>query len=116
MKDEIIKQVVENEMSRILWDMAIPDLSETERQFIKERLVETASECIEKCAEAQLKAWEAKPLTVFGTPPDSDEFDEVCNTCGGTGEVSQMEAVYAGEPHMADVGTAPCPDCNNQED
>jgi len=37
--------------------------------------------------------------------------EEVCETCGGTGEVSAMEAVYPGEPHMADVGTQPCPDC-----
>lgn len=37
--------------------------------------------------------------------------DEVCATCGGTGEVSRMEAVYPGEPHMADVGIGPCPDC-----
>jgi len=40
------------------------------------------------------------------------EKEEVCETCGGTGEVSVMERVYAGEPHMADVGTARCPDCN----
>lgn len=38
-----------------------------------------------------------------------------CQTCGGTGEVSKMEAVYPGEPHMADVGTQPCPDCQNNE-
>lgn len=31
-----------------------------------------------------------------------------CIYCGGTGEVSTMEAVYANEPHMADVGSAPC--------
>lgn len=40
------------------------------------------------------------------------EEDEVCETCGGTGEVSQIEQVYPNEPHTADVGTAPCPDCN----
>ncbi len=40
------------------------------------------------------------------------EGEEVCETCGGTGEVSVMEHVYAGEPHMADIGTARCPDCN----
>lgn len=37
--------------------------------------------------------------------------EPVCETCGGTGEVSQMERVYPNEPHMADVGTADCPDC-----
>jgi len=37
---------------------------------------------------------------------------EVCETCGGTGEVSCMEAVYPGEPHMAPIGTERCPDCN----
>jgi len=34
-----------------------------------------------------------------------------CQTCGGTGKVSVPEQVYAGEPHMADVGTANCPEC-----
>lgn len=45
-----------------------------------------------------------------------EEDEEVCETCGGTGEVSSMEAVYPGEPHMADVGTQPCPDCSPQFD
>ena len=42
--------------------------------------------------------------------------DEVCPTCGGTGEVSAMEQVYPGEPHMADIGTQPCPDCRSPKD
>lgn len=41
-----------------------------------------------------------------------DEDEEVCPTCGGTGEVTTMETVYAGEPHTAPVGTGRCPDCN----
>jgi len=41
---------------------------------------------------------------------------EVCETCGGTGEVSCMEAVYPGEPHMAPIGTQPCPDCCGPDD
>lgn len=40
------------------------------------------------------------------------EEEKVCETCEGTGEVSQSEQVYPNEPHMADTGTAPCPDCN----
>lgn len=36
------------------------------------------------------------------------EADDVCEYCGGTGEVSTMEQVYPGEPHMADVGTEKC--------
>jgi DnaJ-class molecular chaperone len=40
------------------------------------------------------------------------ERQEVCETCGGTGEVSCMESVYAGEPYMASVGIERCPDCN----
>lgn len=38
-----------------------------------------------------------------------------CTTCMDTGEVSRLERVYPNEPHMADVGTGPCPDCQNQE-
>lgn len=34
--------------------------------------------------------------------------EEVCEECGGTGEIVVTEAVYPGEPHMADVGTRPC--------
>ena len=30
-----------------------------------------------------------------------------CIECGGTGKVPKMEEVYAGEPHMADVGEQP---------
>lgn len=36
------------------------------------------------------------------------ETEEVCEFCGGTGEVTTMEQVYAGEPHMAPIGTATC--------
>jgi hypothetical protein len=38
---------------------------------------------------------------------------EVCEYCGGVDgeheDVTTMEQVYPGEPHMADIGTAPCP-------
>lgn len=46
------------------------------------------------------------------------DYPPVCRTCGGSGEVRSMEQVYPGEPHMADVGTEPCPDCNvkNKDD
>lgn len=33
---------------------------------------------------------------------------EVCADCLGTGEVTTMEAVYAGEPHIAPIGTRTC--------
>lgn len=39
-----------------------------------------------------------------------------CETCLGTGEVDEMEAVYPGEPHMAPIGTGRCPDCCSYED
>ena len=39
-----------------------------------------------------------------------------CRTCDGTGEVTTMEAVYAGEPHMAPIGTGKCPDCTKVDD
>lgn len=37
--------------------------------------------------------------------------DGECQTCGGDGFVRVMAPVHPGEPHMADVGTEPCPDC-----
>lgn len=42
--------------------------------------------------------------------------EEICNTCKGTRLVSAMERVYPGEPHMADIGEQPCPDCREEED
>lgn len=34
--------------------------------------------------------------------------EEVCPICSGTGEVTTMERVYPGEPHMAPIGTEKC--------
>ncbi len=34
--------------------------------------------------------------------------EDVCPDCGGTGEVTTMDRVYLGEPHMAPVGTEKC--------
>lgn len=44
------------------------------------------------------------------------EKEDLCETCGGTGEVSQMGRVYPNEPHMADIDSAPCPDCNIRDE
>jgi hypothetical protein len=43
---------------------------------------------------------------------DANDLIKPCDTCGGSGEVSVMEPVYQGEPHMADTGTASCPECS----
>jgi len=37
-----------------------------------------------------------------------DEELEVCEYCAGTGEITAMETVYAGEPHQAPTGTQKC--------
>lgn len=47
--------------------------------------------------------------------------ENVCELCGGKDgeheDISTMEAVYPGEPHMADVGSRPCPNLEaNEED
>lgn len=36
------------------------------------------------------------------------EVEEVCADCLGTGEVTTMEQVWAGEPHTAPIGTEKC--------
>ena len=36
------------------------------------------------------------------------EVTEVCALCLGTGEVTTMETVYQGEPHVAPTGTEKC--------
>ena len=36
--------------------------------------------------------------------------EKICEECGGTGEVTTMEEVYAGEQgHKAPIGTQKCP-------
>lgn len=42
--------------------------------------------------------------------------EEVCEHCGGEGEVSAMGQVYPGEPHMADIETEPCPFCQGVDE
>jgi len=37
-----------------------------------------------------------------------EEDNIPCPICGGYGEVTTMESVYSGEPHMAAIGTRPC--------
>ena len=44
---------------------------------------------------------------------ETEKYD--CETCQDTGEVSCMERVYPGEPHMANIGTEPCPDCRGAD-
>ena len=39
-----------------------------------------------------------------------------CKECGGTGELSVEEQVYAGEPHMAPIGSEPCPSCQPKKE
>lgn len=43
------------------------------------------------------------------------DVEEVCADCLGTGEITTMEQVYAGEPHMAPIGSRVCP-CQNKEE
>lgn len=47
--------------------------------------------------------------------PDEEESD-VCEMCEGTGFVTTMGYVYAGEPHMAMIDEAPCPECRSYDD
>ena len=35
-----------------------------------------------------------------------------CSSCLGNGEVSVMEKVYPGEPHVAPIGVEKCEECN----
>lgn len=73
-------------MEKVVWDIVLTDLDDGQKDFIRERMEVVATKAIEMAKD-------------------------YCETCGNTGEVRTMEAVYPGEPHMADVGTGPCPDC-----
>lgn len=39
-----------------------------------------------------------------------------CEFCEDTGEVTTMEAVYAGEPHTAPIGSGTCPHCKAEDE
>ena len=39
-----------------------------------------------------------------------------CSVCGGTGYVGEIEFVWAGEPHMAEIGEKRCYLCNSKEE
>ncbi len=58
------------------------------------------------------------PIEIYTCPrcKKECETEEVCETCLGEGEVTTMEQVWAGEPHMAPIGTAKCPDCTPEPD
>jgi hypothetical protein len=58
------------------------------------------------------------PIAIYRCAKCKKECDveDVCAECGGSGEVSTMEAVYAGEPHMAPIGSAICRNCYPPED
>lgn len=50
---------------------------------------------------------------------DDDTLEmDICDMCGGTGEVESMDDVYAGEPHVAPIGMISCPECRfrNEDD
>jgi hypothetical protein len=68
-----------------------------------ERLVEVWDELV----EMYLKEFPS------GSAPElykmiKEALEPTCDICGGTGEVTTMEQVYAGEPHMAPIGTKKC--------
>ena len=44
------------------------------------------------------------------------EDGQMCDTCGDSGEITVDEQVYPGEPHMAPIGTKPCPNCIGKQD
>jgi hypothetical protein len=46
---------------------------------------------------------------------DLPKDEEVCDICGGTGEVDVMGFVWPGEPHMAPIDSRIC-DCKIDEE
>lgn len=71
--------------------------------------------------QAELDSWYTpkntmeQQRTLLHAIKEAEEEERPCEDCNGTGEVSVMEAVYPGEPHMADVGTRKC-HCQVRED
>lgn len=57
---------------------------------------------------------EFEPILVCEKCEKECDTEEVCAECHGDGEVTTMERVYAGEPHMAPIGTATCPACGGK--
>lgn len=75
------------------------------------------SKCCKEKAVADYPVEEGNTNVVYACLKCENEceVEEVCADCLGTGEVTTIERVYAGEPHMADVGTAPC-HCQKREE
>jgi hypothetical protein len=50
------------------------------------------------------------PIEIYTCPKCKQECEgeDVCEDCLGTGEVTTMETVWAGEPHQAPIGTQKC--------
>lgn len=50
------------------------------------------------------------PIEIYSCAKCKKECDveEICALCDGTGEVTTMETVWAGEPHTAPIGTEKC--------
>lgn len=48
------------------------------------------------------------------------EDQEVCELCGGVNgeheDIDTMEQVYPNEPHMANIGSRPCPNSLSEPD
>ena len=65
----------------------------------------------------KLESWyEPKEMGIMQTLDELQEEVEVCEFCGGTGEIVVDEQVYPGEPHMASIGTRTCICQVNQHD
>lgn len=65
---------------------------------------------ISKCCRVEVPEANDEAGVIWLCPQCKNEceVEEVCADCLGTGEVTTMEQVYAGEPHTAPIGTQKC--------
>lgn len=73
---------------------------------VLDRRLEELTKMEENTNETKIEYPEIESTNELPDLPDVE--DEVCEFCGGTGEVTTMEQVYPGEPHYAPIGTQRC--------
>lgn len=82
--------------------------SQSFEDFLKDKFMEEEPAILDDDLPDAFDHWTSN-LDVDEAMKFAEEWAEFCPDCLGSGEVSTMERVYANEPHMADIGVAPCP-------
>ena len=100
-----------------MWQIIFGQLNAEEEKFIKEEIFNISLQVSDMMDQEGIIV-----ADLLEGEPEAEVEDEIeeCEFCGGKngehGDISTMERVYPGEPHMADVGSRPCPNSRPARD